>query len=130
MKSELEQKALLSELESLNAEVTAVLAKRKAWMDAHMADFAKVQVGEEIWDLRSVHCLGTVSKLYRYWGDHNPLYDTSMSVCYQYHTGNNIYDNTSRQSLWIGTKDDAQKETEYRLRPKQTYAEIFSESKQ
>ena len=100
--------ALQKELELLNSEVTAVLAKRKKWMDDHMTDFAKFKVGDEIYNLQTGQYLGVISKLYRYWGeDHrDPQYDTAMNVEYQYHTGNNCYDNTSRQHIIIGTNDD------------------------
>lgn len=106
---------LRNELMVLNAEVTAILAKRKAWMDAHMPEFAKVQVGESIYDLDTGRCLGIVSELYRYWDNqNNPLYDTSMDVCYQYNKGNNIFDNTSRRHVRIGSKSDLDRERELR----------------
>lgn len=89
--------ALTAELKTLNDEVKAILAKRKAWMDAHMADFARYQIGEEIYDANTGRRLGVISKHYRYWGDRDPTYDTSMNVEYEFHTGNNCYDNTSRQ---------------------------------
>lgn len=109
------QTELLKDLHVLNADVTRVLAKRKSWMDAHMPDFAKVQVGEEIYDLDSGKRLGVVSKLYRYWdGQRNPLYDTGMDVHYEFNTGSNIFDNTSRQQVRVGTKKDL--DDEYRSR--------------
>ena len=91
---------LLQELAYLNAEVDAVLAKRKAWMDEHMKDFAKVQIGEDIYDLRTNRKLGVVTEHYRYWDDHhNPLHDNSMSVecTYQPSPHEKFFDNTSRQ---------------------------------
>lgn len=103
------QNALQRELDALNAEVQAVLAKRKAWMDAHMAEFARVPVGEEIYDLKTGQKLGTVTKHYRYWDEQqNPLYDTSMSVECEFEVRPNTYDNTSRHAgaLWYGTRAD------------------------
>ncbi len=92
------EQALL-DLENLNKEVTAALAKRKAWMDSQMAKFAKVQVGEPIYDLDTGRQLGTVSRHYRYWDrQRNPLYDTTMDIACEYETSRNIFDNTSRQS--------------------------------
>ena len=94
---------LLQELKQLNAEVDAVLAKRKAWMDEHMKDFAQVQVGEDIYDLSTRTKLGTVTKHYRYWGERNPVFDTSMNVHCEYQPNPNVrtFDNTSRQSALI-----------------------------
>lgn len=89
----------------LNAEVAAAVKKRTDWMDAHMADYADVQVGEELYELATGRLMGTVSRLYRYWGtDRNngmvrdPQYDTSMSVEYEFQPDPSkpYFDNTSR----------------------------------
>lgn len=117
MLNERRRSELLKELEALNVEVTAVLAKRKAWMDGHMADFAKVKVGEDIYNMDTGAKLGTVSELYRYWdSQQNPLYDVTMDVNYQFHTGANCYDNTSRHRgcLRIGTRADVEAEQKRR----------------
>lgn len=88
----------------LNAEVAAAVKKRTDWMDAHMADYADVQVGEELYELATGRLMGIVSRLYRYWGtDRNgmvrdPQYDTSMSVEYEFQPDPSkpYFDNTSR----------------------------------
>ena len=112
-----ENEPLQKELDALNAEVTAVLTKRKKWMDDHMADFAKYKVGEEIYNLQTGSRLGVISRLYRYWGEYHrdPQYDNQMNIEYEYHIGNNCYDNTSRQPIIIGTNDDLIKQQEWDL---------------
>lgn len=103
--------ALQPELDALNAEVTAVLAKRKAWMDAHMADFSEFKVGDEVYDQQTGNFLGTVTELYRYWdSQRNPLYDTSMSVEIRFRTPSGGIDNSSRHAgagPWFCTREDA-----------------------
>ena len=108
MKSEPELNALRGELAVLNAEFFAAMAKRKTWMDAHMEDFARFKVGDEIFEIHSGKRLGVISKLYRYWGSNHrdPQYDTTMNIAYEYHTGNNCFDNTSRRPISIGTAQD------------------------
>ena len=129
MKSKAELEKLNAELEALNSEVTAVLAKRSSWMDAHMEDFARFKIGDEIYDMDSGRRLGIVSKLYRYWGgDRNPLDDTSLSIEYEYRTdgflgGNGFYDNTSRQSISIGTAQ----ELADRLKARAEYAQRMAD---
>lgn len=84
------------ELKALNAKVDAALAERKAWMDAHMKDYARWQVGEVLYNLENGSTLGTISKLYRYQAEHNPFYDTSMSIDYEFQMSPNCFSNTSR----------------------------------
>ena len=108
MKSESELKPLREELKVLNEKFFAAMAERKAWMDAHMADFARYQVGDAIFEFSTGKRLGVISKLYRYWGADNrdPQYDHTMNIEYEYHTGNNCYDNTSRRPIHIATKQE------------------------
>lgn len=107
MDDEQRQRLLDDDLKRLNANVEAALAKRRAWMDAHMADYARFQVGETLFNMRTGELLGVVSKLYRYWassGD-NPRYDTAMNVEYEFKTPAGYFDNTSRHAgtVWVGT---------------------------
>ena len=97
------RKTLARELDVLNAEWLEVTNRRRKWMDAHMKDFAKYQVGETIYEYATGRKLGVISELYRYWGKDgcDPQYDYSMNVDYQYCTGNNCYDNTSRRPISI-----------------------------
>ncbi len=107
-------KALNAELRILNAEVKSALAKRRKWMDEHMADFARFQIGETIYDSRTERKLGVISKLYRYHGEiDNHDFDTDMHIEYEFKTSDDdisirggIYDNTSRYAgaLSICTK--------------------------
>lgn len=79
---------LNAELAALNAEVDAVIAKRTAWMDAHMKDYATVQIGEVAYD-RDGRCYGVVAEHYRYWRNRDPRYDTSVNVEYVFQSGTN-----------------------------------------
>jgi hypothetical protein len=89
-------KALQAELDALNAAVDAARKARTAWMDAHMADFAKHPVGTKVWNLRTGKCLGVIAEHYRYDRDRDGgVYDTDMSIHYRFTDG----DNTSRQML-------------------------------
>ena len=73
-----------------------------------MAEYAKVQIGDDIFDLSTGIKLGTVSRLYRYWTKQNKLLDCTLSIEYEYNTGGNCYDNTSRQTgLLFGDKKSA-----------------------
>lgn len=90
-----EQLALQKELDSLNAEVESAVAKRMAWMDAHMADFAEYPIGTELYkrtpDRGSAHFgdyLGKVTEYYRYHrNDHR--YDARMDIDYRTDSGHN-----------------------------------------
>lgn len=110
MKDEETIKRLDADLARLNDAVKHALRTRKAWMDEHMPDYAKVQVGEEIFDMRTCERLGVVTKLYRYHGDRDPRYDTSMSIEYEFETGRSgcaiFHDNTSRHGSYfpVGTR--------------------------
>jgi len=90
-----------AELEIINAEVDVVLAKRKAWMDAHMGDYAKYQIGDVIYDLKTGEKLGCITRHYRYQASHAPFFDTTMSIEYEFETPLGCLDNTSRHHGWI-----------------------------
>lgn len=87
---------LQSKLGELNAEVAAVLAKRKVFMDANQHAFAEFQIGDEVVNVRT-HERGVVTKHYRCW-DHqqNPFHDDSFSVECEIRFPRNFIDNTSR----------------------------------
>lgn len=100
------------ELQALNDAVKEAHNKRKAWMDDHMQDYCVFKPGDEIYDLTSGRLLGVVSRLYRFHENH-PEYDTSMTVDCEYRTDGKphgtqggCFDNTSRQYLHYGTKED------------------------
>lgn len=97
-----------SKLISLNNAVTDAIAKRTAWMDAHMADYARYPIGTELFNMDTGARLGTVSEYYRYWGGRDPQYDTSMTIEYKLNVRDNMYDNTSRHggSVWFGSREE------------------------
>lgn len=95
---------LQRELDVLNRTVDEAIAKRTAWMDGHMAAFARYAVGEEIFDRATGRRLGVVSRLYRYHGPardqaepRDSRFDRSMSVEYEFETAPLCFDNTSRR---------------------------------
>lgn len=128
MKSDAELNVLREELKALNAEFFVAMEKRKAWMDAHMTDFARYQVGDEIFAMSNGARLGVVSKLYRYWGSDNrdPQYDTEMNIEYEYCTGNNCYDNTSRRPINIMNRQELDDWQRFRNRAPTDWNEIFN----
>lgn len=98
-------KALRAELRAMDERIDALVAERKAWMDAHMADFAKWPIGTELFDLDSGRSVGVIAEFYRY-----P--DDSMSVEYRFTNG----DNTSRYGRYtpgaFGSKADLRAQLE------------------
>lgn len=95
------------ELQLLNQEVDDAIAKRKAWMDSHMEDYASMKVGESIYNTHTGECLGVISELYRYHAN-DPRYDRSMSINYRYKTRGGWYSSTSSQPYtFYGTKEEA-----------------------
>lgn len=99
------EELLRIELTNLNRAVEDAVRARTAWMDAHMPDFSRVQVGEELFDAANGYRrLGIVHKLYRYWGGGRDWrYDTSMDVNYEYvdRVGSCLISNTSSQTRVI-----------------------------
>lgn len=109
---------LNAELEALNTAITTAIDTRRAWMDAHMVDYAKYAVGEDLYDFKTGRRLGEVTKLYRpTWGVDNSLYHTGMDIAYEYRVGDNSYDNTSRQMyLSFGNLAELVQRHEWELR--------------
>lgn len=97
-----------AELAALNDGVSAAIAARAAWLDAMMAQTSDLQVGDDIYDLRSGAKVGVITALYRYHSGRNDLYDTSHCCHYRYQVHAGYQDNTSRQSgASFGTKAQA-----------------------
>jgi hypothetical protein len=95
-----------SELDSLNKAVNDSVMRRKLWLDTKMFEVANLKIGDDIYNITTGQRLGVVSGIYRcHEGDQR--YDNNVSVNYQYCVGNNCHDNTSRQFIRVGTKDDA-----------------------
>lgn len=117
------------QLAALNAEVDAALKKRRDWMDAHMPECSAVKVGEDIWDIDRGVYLGVVTKLYRYWADRDPRYDTQMSIEAEYreYPNRGYYDNTSRQtSVNFGSREEARSRLEARAKAANLdWAEVY-----
>ena len=94
------------ELALLNKKVKDAVKERKAWMDAHMADYAEFQVGDNLYDYQTGEFLGIITEHYRYHGDGDQRFYTSMNIEYRYRNPINIHphiDNTSRQPSRIFT---------------------------
>lgn len=108
---EAKRKALRLDLDRLNKAVDLAITERTAWMDAHMEDFAIAKPGEVLYQREGDNFtrLGVVRKLYRFQRGQNILYDTGMSVEYEYqsHLGSNMFANTSgRGYIWLGSEAD------------------------
>ena len=137
----LAREQLDSELAALNAEVETVVASRRAWMDAHMTDYARYKVGDVLFNMTTGALLGTVTRLYRYWTEHNWQYDTTMNVNYEWRTTPEgqpypCFDNSSRQpGLSYGTAEEYEAQFRGRvayarrmaMSPDQRYADVFDE---
>jgi hypothetical protein len=96
-------------LEVLNIEVDTAIKKRTRWLDKKMSEYSPLQIGDDIYNLKTGEKLGTVTKLYRYY--QNQFEDNELSIHYVYSTpyGNN---NTSSQMLTefdIGSKEEVKK---------------------
>lgn len=113
-----EQERLLTELFELQAKLDAAQAARTAWMDEHMKDFAKVQVGEDLYDLMTGNRLGRVTRHYRYWAMRDPRYDTSMHIDYEFkdYAGHNGNTSSRGSASWYGTQEEAARILENRAR--------------
>jgi hypothetical protein len=105
------------ELARLNQAVDDAVAARKAWMDAHMADYARFQVGEVVYDMRTGQLLGSISSLYRYHAD-DSRFDRSMSIDYQIQEPgwDNCYTNTSSLHCHVGTAEQLAESLEWDAR--------------
>ncbi len=119
---------LLAELDRLNHDVESAIKTRTKWLDDHMEEVSKVKPGDALYDVNSGELVGIVRKLYRYWAEQNPLFDTHLSVECEYNpTGSppNVFDNTSRQEgRMFGTKEEIIKEKHVWEMPGR-YEEIF-----
>lgn len=109
---------MLDKLKELNDAVDKAITDRKQWMDDHMKDFAKYQVGEQLYNLDTGELLGTITKLYRYYAHHHPEMDRIMRIDYVYKTSPNTNDNTSRHGgrLWYGNKEELERQLAWKLR--------------
>lgn len=86
------------QLEDMNMAVKEAIRLRREWLDRKMEEYADVKVGEVLYELGSGQPVGVVSRLYRYWQDRDEgVRDTHLDVNYEYNTGGNCFDNTSRQ---------------------------------
>lgn len=98
------------ELATLTDAVHAALRARTDWLDAKMVETSELQVGDDIYNLRTGRKVGVVAELYRYWRDRNDLLDDNVGCSYRYETGyvgSRCFDNTSRQYDSFGTREQA-----------------------
>lgn len=115
------EKELKAELDKLTGAVNPAIDTRKQWMDDHMAEYAKFQLGDEIYERETGCKLGVVTELYRYWDSQNdPRYDTSMTIEYRFKTLDGFFDNTSRRggyTNWtFATKEEIKQHFEEKAR--------------
>lgn len=106
------------ELARLNKAVTEAIKVRREFLDAKMLEYSPLKIGDEIYELDTCTCVGTVTDIYRVWRDRNEgVSDVSLEIAYQYRSSNSkVVDNTSRQaSIRFGSKEDAWKELGRRL---------------
>lgn len=96
------------ELAELNAAVSAAIEARRNWLDAKMHETSRLQVGDDIYHLRTGLRLGKVSELYRFWANRDDgIRDTSIECHYKYATSPLSFSNTSSQRGPFGTLEDA-----------------------
>ena len=81
-----QRKILDAKLETLNKAVGDAVAARTKWMDEHMADYSKFQIGDEIYSKNGIK-LGIVAELYRYHAG-DSRFDTSMYIHQRYRVDN------------------------------------------
>ena len=107
---------LLSELKNLNDTVTAAVEARTSWMDAHMSEFSKFQVGDTVYGEQG-QVLGVVTRLYRFHAGHDWRYDTDMSVdaTFEMRGLSNCFDNTSCQPFCCFTCEEIKARLQNRL---------------
>ncbi len=96
-----------STVKMMTEKIEAAIAERTAFMDAHMSQCSRFQIGDPVYDEHGSK-LGTVMNLYRPWRDRDPLYDTSMDVSVQYKMEGheNFFDNSSRQLDMVFTEKE------------------------
>lgn len=102
------------QLELLNQAVVEAVERRTKWMDEHMSDYAHIKIGEEIYNSDG-NKLGIVTEYYRYWGNRDWRFDTSMHINYCYKRAEGWIDNTSRQYDIFMNKKDALAQAKLKL---------------
>ena len=88
---------LQKQLTAKNAAIKTLVDEHASWMDEHMHRFAKVPVGEDIYNIQTGELLGRVVGHYRFWAEQNPLLDISFEVECSYENAFGVIDNTSSQ---------------------------------
>lgn len=107
-----------AELAALTTAVDAALAARSSWLDVKMEQCSTLKVGDDIYDLASGHCLGKVTRLYRFnQGRDEGIRDTSVHCDYEYEMARLCFDNTSRQvGRSFGTREQAIAQAELQVK--------------
>tara|TARA_Y100000310_G_scaffold345655_1_gene467803 strand:+ start:17679 stop:18104 length:426 start_codon:yes stop_codon:yes gene_type:complete len=92
-------------LELFNIQVGHAIERRKLFLDSLMEKYAKVKIGEDIYDLHTGKLLGVVKGYYRYWEDRDDgVRDNFLAIDYLYTSPHSkILDNTSNKLVWVGT---------------------------
>jgi hypothetical protein len=98
-----------AELDALNRSVEDAIAKRREWLDAKVAEIARLKPGDEIFNLDTGERLGVVSAIKRIWRDRDEgVRDNSIDHYCEFETHPRCFDNTARQPLLrYGTRSDA-----------------------
>ena len=87
-------------LKELNKLVKLAINNRMKWLDANMAKYANIGIGEKIYNLKNGSVLGEVTRQYR-------IDDSEMTIYYEYRMEGhpNSYSNTSCNQIKVGTKE-------------------------
>ena len=100
---------LRAQLDHLNAEVQDAIDRRTKWLDMHMAQVCRLQIGDAIYDVNTGEKVGTVTEHYRYWASQRPDFDFSLEVDVKFEMEGmpNCFGNTSCEPRRIfGTWQD------------------------
>jgi hypothetical protein len=95
-----------NKLARLNCDIDDAIKRRTKWLDSKMSEYSDIQVGDTIYNIQTKELLGIVTKLYRYQTNQNVIYDTTLSICYEFRRYDDIIDNTSRQPYVIVGKKE------------------------
>ncbi len=104
------------QLAALNDAVEAALEERTQWLDAKMAEYATVPVGEMLYDLGKRCALGRVKRHYRYDAERPGCLDDHLNIDYEYEVDAYSSDNTSRHGRHVGSKAELIEEQRARVR--------------
>jgi len=96
-----------AKLDAMNDRVSSAIDERTEFLDALCGSISEFKIGDSIYDIKDGRLLGTVSKICRWHRGHHE-FDRSASFYYEYLIPGttNCHDNTSRQYVYVGSKQD------------------------